>query len=245
MFKTSSAMLVLLLFPLAGALQANSIVVVQPVQICLNDGTSCAALTYDSANVQSFWSAQAGLTIDLRTPRTFDSTAYQTMDTNSDAVSFLTANPSPDPSGPSNLTSSPITVWFSLAGFTTPFDYAIVGSNRSWINSNLTSSLETFLLARAIGTNLGLPDITSTDSTDLMISTYSPNSANLTNFHLNSSQATAAQSSSFVQLGTGGFFGGPPPGTVPTPEPPTFGCILLGLGLLLIMEHRRMRAPRQ
>lgn len=250
MFKTASAMFVLLFLAFAGPLHASAIVDVQPVQICLDDGTSCAALTYDSSAVQTFWMAQAGLTINIETPRTFNSTTYQTMDTNGEATGFLTTNPSPDPMGPADFTSSPITLWFSQSSFTTPFDYAVVGSNRSWISSDVTASLETFLFARAIGSNLGLPDITTTDSTDLMITTYSPDSIDLTNFHLNADQVTSAQSSPFVQQASGVspppvFLGIPPPGPVPTPEPPPLGCILGGLGLLLIMRHRLLQPPQR
>ena len=221
MLRSASLVLALLTVLAANApARAALIVDIEPVSICLDDGSSCGAIGFNTATLNSFWNP-LGLTLNILATRNFNSTTFQTMDTLAEASTFVVTNPSPDPAGPTNFSSSPITMWFSTSAFSPPgtIDVSVVGANRSWIASNLPS-FHDYQLSRALGINLGLSFV-SNDPTNLMTSLFSD--PDLSHYHLTQGQIDILLESNFIREGE--LVAAPEPGTIAL-----FGAALAALG---------------
>jgi hypothetical protein len=171
-----------------GPARASSINI-QPVSICLDDGTSCGSLAYDATALQNFWQNQAGLTLNILPSRTFNSTTFQTMNNQTELDALLFTNV--DPNAPTNFTSSPITIWFS-SGFTPGL--GLQGGNRSWVNSDQSTDFMTLIFAHQLGHNLGLVHVV--DPSNIMTPVLG--SGGLGEYHLTAQQVSTILGSNLV-----------------------------------------------
>ena len=174
-----------------GPARASSINI-QPVSICLDDGTSCGSLAYDAVALQNFWQNQAGLTLNILPSRTFDSTTFQTMNSQTELDTLLFTNV--DPNASTNFTSSPITIWFS-SGFTPGLGFQ--SGNRSWVNSDQSTDFMTLIFAHQLGHNLGLVHVDAfADPLNLMNPVLGP--GGLDDYHLTAQQVSTILGSNLV-----------------------------------------------
>ena len=81
--------------------QASLILDLQPVRVCVDDGSNCASPGFNSVALQQFWQSQAGITLNILATRQFNNTAARTMEDSTEVSAFLFASPHPDPSAPS------------------------------------------------------------------------------------------------------------------------------------------------
>lgn len=212
---------------LATPAAAALIVDIQPVSVCMDDGTSCGALSYDADELKTFYLNEANITLNILPSRTFNSTTYQTMDDLTEVNNLLFANPSLDPSGPSGFFSSPITLWFAngSAGVSPTLGLAVINGNRAWVDSTLVGVDETVIMAHELGHTLGLQHVF--DPANLMFPSDVPGT-DLLSLILDSAQKTTIQASQFVYAGT-----------APIPLPSTL--LLLVSGLAALAWRRRQR----
>jgi hypothetical protein len=228
--RLSATLVVLSSFSALAPARAVPVVEIQPVSICLNDGSSCGSMSYDAAALQSFWLNQAGLTLDILPSRTFNSTTFQTMDNQTELTNFLTTNA--DPNGPVNFTSSPINVWFSQGFAGGPLGDATISGNRIWLDSDDSTNILTLDFAHQLGHALGLQNDTILTGTNLMDFQFQAG-AQLSSFSLDSSQVSALLASQFIRNEA-----------VVTPLPATFPLFAAGLGGLGLLGLRRKRSPQ-
>lgn len=229
----ASALVVFSSITFSTHVRAALVLDIQPVQICLDNGTSCGAMNFDSGALGSFWLGQAGITLNILGSRSFNSSALHTMDTVSEARGFVLSDPSDDPLAPARSLVGPITVWFSNQGFGAgPQNMALVEGNRSWVASNLTVDLQTIFLAQAIGYNLGLETLRNPFHVNLMTSVFSANE-NLSNLSLFNEQISIAQRSGLIYERQVSL----------VPEPETYTMMLAGLLLIAALTRRNRSKP--
>jgi hypothetical protein len=193
--KLSASFVALSIFLALAPARAVPIVDIQPVSICLDDGSSCSSMSYDATALQSFWLNQAGLTLDILPTRTFNSTAFQTMDNLTELTTFLTTNA--DPSGPTNFSSPPITVWFSHGFAGGPLGLALISGNRIWLDTDDSTNILTLDFAHQLGHAFGLENTDIFSSSNLMSPSFSID-AQLSDFVLDSPQVSALLASDFI-----------------------------------------------
>ncbi len=149
-------------------------------------------MSYDATALQNFWLNQAGLTLNILPSRTFNSTTYQTMDTQTEVQTFLLTNA--DPNGPTNFTSPPITVWFSH-GFGGDFGLSLIDANRSWIDADNSTTYLTAALAHELGHTFGPGHL---DTPSNLMNPALPADVQLSDLVLNGSQVSTVLASNFV-----------------------------------------------
>jgi len=184
-------------------------------------------MSYDATALQSFWLNQAGLSLNILPSRTFDSTTFQTMNDLTELENFLLTNA--DPSGPTNFTSSPITVWFSRGFAGGPLGLALISGNRIWLDSDDSADLLTLDFAHQLGHALGLQHTAILTGTNLMDSSFAAD-AQLSDFSLDASQISALLESNFIYNGA-----------VAIPLPATLPLFAGGLTVLGLLGWRRKR----
>lgn len=187
---------VLCLLGVAAPARAALIATIQPVNICLDDGTGCAAPSYDAAGVRSFWLTQGGITIDFLPARSFNSTAFRIVETSQEVGDLLSIGPSPDPAAPTSASASPITIWFSDRMNTSLAGLAVTNANRGWVAANLATGLLDAVLAHEIGHIFGLShdDLAGPGSGNLMLP-FIWSTSDLDDVHLSPEQAARARQS--------------------------------------------------
>ncbi len=177
--------------------RATSMVNIQPVNICLGDGTDCGGPAFDLAAVKAFWQTEAGLTLNFLSTRNFNNTALQTINSTAEIENFL-LNPSADPLASASPFSTPITFWYSDADLSLQIvSRGIIGGNRSWVISNLTGDLTNIGFSRALAFNLGL-DVTD-GSSNLMFTLAFIADKSLDDLHLDDAQRARIAESRFVE----------------------------------------------
>jgi len=211
------------------ALPVDSVVTVQPIQVCNDFGSACAPIGFFEAETDKIW-AQAGIDIDFLAPTQFHSTNSLFLDNvnDTDTLFFHAGNGQhPD--------SRVLNMWFvnDIMGL---LGYAEIENNRSIISELIFSTFAFAALdviAHEIGHNLGLNDQVGfhdplnlmgifTDIDVLSIHDIFPDGVMAE--QLRADQITTARSSRFVI----------PIMTQPIPEPSILwllGSGLAGLGI--------------
>lgn len=177
--------------------EASQIVDIQPVQICLDDGSGCSAIGVDTVALQNYWQSNAGITLNFLSTRTFNSSVLNTVESVGEIGAFLTAPASADPLGPTNFSSSPLNFWFSTGTFGGG-QLALVNGNRSWVSTGFSSSLQTVFMAQALGFNLGLSTLSSGVAPNNLMNPVFTFDTELADLNLLSAQASIAQGSQFL-----------------------------------------------
>lgn len=203
---------------------AISTVTIQPVSVCLDNGTGCSAAAFNTAAVKTFWQNQAGLTLNFLTPLSSNSTTFQTMDSLAEVQSLLSTSSGVDPGHPTSLI-----FWYAdAAPGLQLLSLGFISGNGSWVASNITENEANIGFSRALGFNLGLALLSPTpagEESNLMLSLPLIANEPFSSLHLNDQQRTAIERSRFVEDIA--------PSATPLPSAAIlFGTVVAGGGLL-------------
>jgi len=91
-----------------------------------------------------------------------------------------------------------LTFWYSNAGYSLgPIQEALIGGNRSWVNTNPNGDFPTIGFSQALGFNLGLASFTNTPSN--LMQQVMPITTVFESLHLNDQQRAIISQSRFVE----------------------------------------------
>ncbi|MCC5884890.1 MAG: hypothetical protein JJT88_00480 [Gammaproteobacteria bacterium] len=223
-------LVLLIVLPFGREARAGLIVDIQPVQICLDNGSDCSALGFDAGLLSDFWLEKAGISLNFLDSRTFNSTEFHTMDSNSQVSSFLTTLTHPDPVAPALIRDGPIHIWFSNSADFVIESNGVVGFNRSWVKSNQATPQQTLAMAIALGFNLGLTRVESDPIEQNLMAFIPAFPIDLAVKTLRPDQVDIVLSSPFLVATS----------DVTVPAPPPLGLLWIGLAALALL---RTRAP--